>query len=432
VLAASSAATVLALQVGVWKARFKAKLRRAQRPPQDNDVSDFDLNVLPPILPSRLPAGHSQTASRRVWRKIVYWARRHDRAKHGTVDRLAGVGTEGGVLDKIVVYGGGAFGTALGTHLARKGYAVHMVVRRPEVRDFINRKHINPMYFPEFDLPPSLQATCDPTEALNGCTTFVHALPVQISRKVLGEIRHSLPRNIPVVAASKGVEMNSRMLMADLIPEALGRDNGENPVVIVSGPSFALEIMDKRPTSVVAASQDPVAGERIQRLFTSHYCRVSLTDDMIGVEIAGALKNVLAIAAGICEGLGLGLNAMSALVTQGNAEIRWLATAMGARPETVAGLAGMGDILLTCFGNLSRNRTVGVRIGQGMTVEQALAGGGGTSEGVFTARLVVELAEQHRVIMPVLTSVARVLNEEASPRQAVYEVMSLPTMEESA
>merc|ERR1719401_1361998 len=152
--------------------------------------------------------------------------------------------------------------------------------------------------------------------------------------------------------------------------------------------------MDQRPTSVVAASQASAAALKVQRLLMSPYFRVVVTDDVIGVEVAGALKNVLAIAAGICEGLGLGLNAMSALVTQGTAEIRWLATAMGARPETLAGLAGIGDILLTCYGQLSRNRTVGVRLGRGERIEDVLESGGGVAEGVYTSRLVVEMADQ--------------------------------------
>jgi len=170
----------------------------------------------------------------------------------------------------------------------------------------------------------------------------------------------------------------------------------------------------------------------VQRILTSAQFRVTITDDVTGVEVAGALKNVLAIAAGICEGLGLGINAMSALICQGSAEIRWLAVKMGARPQTVAGLSGMGDILLTCFGDLSRNRKVGIRLGQGEPIESILSSGGGTAEGVFTAELVVELADKYGVLMPVLTSVARILSGEVSAQKAVFEVMSLPPLPESA
>jgi len=235
-----------------------------------------------------------------------------------------------------------------------------------------------------------------------------------------------------VVAVSKGIELGNKKLMCDLIPEALGREPQQGGVVVVSGPSFAQEIMDRRPTSVVAASKSPEAAEKVSRLLTSKYFRVSMTDDVLGVEVAGALKNVLAIAAGICEGLNLGTNAMSALVTQGNAEIRWLATAMGARPETLAGLSGMGDILLTCFGSLSRNRRVGVRLGKGDPFEDVINSKQGVAEGVFTARLVVELADEYKVLLPVLTSVARILCREVSPKEAVFEVLALPPWTESA
>eukprot|EP00933_Yihiella_yeosuensis_P052977 TRINITY_DN51128_c0_g1_i1.p1 TRINITY_DN51128_c0_g1~~TRINITY_DN51128_c0_g1_i1.p1 ORF type:complete len:338 (-),score=57.68 TRINITY_DN51128_c0_g1_i1:310-1272(-) len=316
--------------------------------------------------------------------------------------------------------------------VARKRNSVSVWMRNKEVSRFINQCHVNPVYLAEFDLPDSLTATTRAEEALADCDIIIHAIPVQSSRKVLQSIKHLVPKGVPIVPVSKGVELGSRKLMCDLIPEALERSPSENPVVVVSGPSFAKEIMLRRPTSVIAASADPEAAERIQRLLTARYFRVSLTDDVIGVEVAGALKNVLAIAAGICEGLGLGANSLSALVTQGNAEIRWLATAMGGKPETLAGLAGMGDILLTCFGSLSRNRSVGVRLGKGEHIEDVLGSGGGVAEGVFTSRLVVELSDEHRVLLPVLTAVARILNREVSPRKAVFEVLSLPPLAESA
>lgn len=370
--------------------------------------------------------------TRKVWRKILYWARSHDRAKFGTINRFAEVDVELLANQKVVVLGGGAFGTAMAAHVAHKGNPVTMLVRDARVRDYINRRGINPKYLSQYDLPKNLTATSDAADALHNCSILITAVPVQATRKVLEGIADLVPRGIPIVAVSKGIELGSRMLVIDLIPAALGREPAANPVVVVSGPSFAKEIMDKRPTSVVAASRDHDAAECVQRLLASRYFRVAQTDDVIGVEVAGALKNVLAIAAGICEGLGLGLNAMSALVTQGNAEIRWLATAMGARPETLAGLSGMGDILLTCFGSLSRNRTLGVRLGQGQLLEEIMSSSGGVAEGVYTSKLVVELSDQYRVLLPVLTSVARVLNDEVSPRQAVFEVMSLPPLPESA
>uniref|UniRef100_A0A7S4SF68 Glycerol-3-phosphate dehydrogenase [NAD(+)] n=1 Tax=Alexandrium monilatum TaxID=311494 RepID=A0A7S4SF68_9DINO len=425
----------LAIWLTVWAVKIGRMRRRLRRSlswkrDENSEVPDFDLNVLPPVLPKRDEQGES-TPTRKVWRKTVYWAKRHDRARYGTDDRFRAIqDTSAG--ERVVVLGAGAFGTAMATLLARKGYPVCVVARDPLVSRFINRKHVNPRYLSDYDLPAELAATTDAAEALPGCTVAVHAMPVQASRKALEGMRDSLPRGIPIVCVSKGVEMGTRELMCDVIPHALARDDRENPVVAVSGPSFAREIMDRRPTSVVAASRDQAAALRVQRLLTSHYFRVSTTDDIVGVEVAGALKNVLAIAAGICEGLGLGLNAKAALVTQGTAEIRWLATAMGARPETLGGLAGMGDILLTCFGSLSRNQRVGVRLGRGEQLEGILTGSDGVAEGVYTARLVVELADKYRVLMPVLTAVARILNNEVSPRQAVFQVMSLPPLPESA
>jgi len=306
------------------------------------------------------------------------------------------------------------------------------VVRDPLVRDAINKEHLNPRYLTDYVLPDTLTAASDAGEALKGCTCLVAAVPVQVTRKVLSALKHHVPLNIPIVAVSKGIEQGTIKLMKDLIPEALERNEDENPVVFVSGPSFAQEVMDKCPTSVVAASKNMDAAAKVQSIFTSNYFRVSTTDDITAVEVAGALKNVLAIAAGICDGLGLGVNAMSAVVTQGTAEIRWLATAMGGRPETLSGLSGMGDILLTAFGSKSRNRTLGVRLGKGETVEQILASGEGVCEGYYTAGMAIEMAANYKVLMPVLTAVARILDGRVSPREAVYQIMSLPPIQGSA
>mmetsp|Transcript_60531 Transcript_60531/g.196137 ORF Transcript_60531/g.196137 Transcript_60531/m.196137 type:complete len:487 (-) Transcript_60531:264-1724(-) len=416
--------TGVALRFSVWRARLKREARNVMNP-LEQEQPDYNLNVLPLLLPVR-PAGKGEySVSTKLWRKTVYWARLHNRL---TANKVG----DSEITGKVVVLGGGAFGTAMAAHLARKGNPVVLVMRDKLVRDYINTKHINPRYLSEFDLPLNLRASTQAAAELADCKALIVAVPVQSSRKALEAVAQYVPKGIPVVALSKGLELGSREFMCDLIPHALGRSREENPVVVVSGPSFAKEIMDQRPTAVVAASADPAAASVVQRLLMSPYFRVSTTDDVVGVEIAGALKNVLAIAAGMCEGLGLGMNAMSALICQGTAEIRWLATAMGAKPETLAGLAGIGDILLTCFGTLSRNRTLGVRIGQGEALDEILGSSGGVTEGVFTARLVVELADRYRVLLPVLTAVARILNGEVSARKAVFEVLSLPSLPESA
>ncbi|CAE8591423.1 unnamed protein product, partial [Polarella glacialis] len=417
------------MRLTVWKARMRKSGKNYADSFLGKDIPDLDLNVLPAMLPPRPPAGTAYSVTQKVWRKIVYWSRIYNYKKNEKFNTA--IPTER-ALQKVAIIGGGAFGTAMAAHVGRCGNPVTMLIRNADVADFINARHVNPKYLPEFDLPEKVRATTDAAEALADCKVLISALPVQSSAEALRAVSHLLPRGVPVVALSKGMELGSRRLMCDLIPQALGRDESENPVVVVSGPSFAQEIMDRRPTSVVAASHSAEAAAQVQRLLTSRYFRVSITDDVIGVEVAGALKNVLAIAAGIVEGLGLGMNAMSALVTQGNAEIRWLATAMGAKPETLAGLSGMGDILLTCFGSLSRNRRVGVRLGKGEKIDDVLNSKGGVAEGVFTSRLVVELSDQHRVLLPVLTSVARILNREVEPRKALFEVLSLPPLAESA
>lgn len=413
----------LALRFSVWKSRARKGARRAVDL-SERDSPDYNLNVLPLLLPKR--ADHS--VLNRLWRKTIYWARVHDRGIHGNVDRSRAENVGG----KVVVLGGGAFGTAMATHVARKGNEVVMLLRDNATSDFINQRHINPKYHSEFDLPENLKASTNAKEVLSDCQAIIHAVPVQSSRKALEAIKEHIPLGVPIIAVSKGLELGSQKMMTQVISEAIERSVEENPVVVVSGPSFAKEIMLQRPTSVVAASSDNAAAAYVQRLIAAPYFRVSITDDIIGVEVAGALKNVLAIAAGICEGLGLGLNAMSALVCQGSAEIRWLATAMGARPETLAGLSGTGDILLTCYGNLSRNRTLGVRLGSGEHLQDILGSSAGVAEGAFTSKLVVELADRHRVLLPVLTAVARILSGDVSARKAVFEVMSLPPLSNSA
>ena len=227
---------------------------------------------------------------------------------------------------------------------------------------------------------------------------------------------------------SKGLEVGTGLMLSELIPDALGRKH--QPAAFFSGPSFAAEVVDGRPTGLVAASRDKALQRQLQQLFASPTMRVNTTSDVVGVEVCGALKNVLAIAAGIVEGLGLGNNAKAALVSQGCAEIRWLAEKMGAKPETVSGLSGMGDVMLTCYGELSRNRAVGVRLGRGEALADILGSSSQVAEGVATAGVVVSLARRFRVALPVLTAVAQVLDGALAPAEAVRMIMSLPQIEE--
>ncbi|XP_048494136.1 glycerol-3-phosphate dehydrogenase [NAD(+)] 2, chloroplastic isoform X3 [Beta vulgaris subsp. vulgaris] len=233
---------------------------------------------------------------------------------------------------------------------------------------------------------------------------------------------------LPFISLSKGLELNTLRMMSQIIPQAL--KNPRQPFVALSGPSFASELMDKLPTAMVVASRDKKLVNEVQQLLTSERLRINTSSDVTGVEIAGALKNVLAIAAGIVEGMNLGNNSMAALVAQGCSEIRWLAKKMGAKSATLTGLSGTGDIMLTCFVSLSRNRTVGVRLGSGERLEDILSSMNQVAEGVATAGAVIALAQKYNVKMPVLTAVARIIDNELTPQAAVLELMSLPQVEE--
>lgn len=359
---------------------------------------------------------------RSSWARLMRWSRSLRSREAAAADARAR-------LEKVVVFGGGSFGTAMGVALARQHPAlqVSLLLRDAYLCRDINEKHRNSRYLAEWELPSNVTATTSAAEAIAGAQYAIHAVPVQHTRAFLEGIRDLLPPQVPIISVSKGVEVATGQLMSDLIPSALGR---KQPAVFLSGPSFAKEVMAQRPTGLVAASKDRALGREIQALFASPTMRVNTSSDVVGVEICGALKNVLAIAAGIVEGLDLGHNAMAALVAQGCAEIRWLAEKMGARPETIAGLSGLGDIMLTCYGSLSRNRSVGVRLGKGEALAHILASSSQVAEGVATAGVVVGLARRYRVQLPVLTAVAQVLNGHISAAEAVAAIMGLPQVEE--
>jgi len=274
-------------------------------------------------------------------------------------------------VSEVCVFGGGSFGTAIATILARNypQATVRMLVRNTEQRDSINEAHVNPRYLSEYALPPNVTATLDAQEAVGGAQYIVHAIPVQSSSAFLSEVKAHIPKSVTVISVSKGLEVGSGMTMHEVLQAALGLDQ---PLVALSGPSFAKEVMEGLPTNLMAASEDENHAKAVQHMFANPNLRVNTTKDVVGVEICGALKNVVAIAAGIVDGLGLGNNALSALVAQGAAEIKWLATRLGAEASTITSVAGIGDIMLTSFVNLSRNRTVGVRLGKGEKLEDIL------------------------------------------------------------
>ncbi|KAJ6379666.1 hypothetical protein OIU76_016335 [Salix suchowensis] len=377
-----------------------------------------------------------------AWEKLVRWSRSW-RSKNSKTDHLERT-------NKVVVLGGGSFGTAMAAHVAyrKSNLEVQILLRDPLLCQSINEKHCNCKYFPEHKLPDNVIATTNAKAALLGADYCFHAVPVQFSSSFLEGIAEYVDPGLPFISLSKGLELNTLRMMSQIIPQALG--NPYQPFVSLSGPSFALELMNKLPTAMVVASKDKKLAHATQQLLASSLLRISTSRDVTGVEIAGALKNVLAIAAGIVEGMNLGNNSMAALVAQGCTEIRWLATKiwivspvlyltisspllilkMGAKPATITGLSGTGDIMLTCFVNLSRNRTVGVRLGSGEKLDDILSSMNQVAEGVSTAGAVIALAQKYNVKMPVLTAVARIIDNELTPKKAVLELMSLPQVEE--
>ncbi|KAL8149386.1 hypothetical protein AgCh_006415 [Apium graveolens] len=356
-----------------------------------------------------------------AWEKLVRWSRSlRSKAKTDVLERT----------NKVVVLGGGSFGTAMAAHIADRKFQmeVNMLVRDPKICQSINEKHLNCKYFPEYKLPENVIATTDAKTAFLGADFCLHAVPVQFSSSFLEGVADYVDPGLPFISLSKGLELNTFRVMSQIIPQAL--KNPRQPYIVLSGPSFASELMNKLPTAMVVASKDKKLANEVQQLLASKNLRISTSSDVTGVEIAGALKNVLAIAAGIVEGMNLGNNSMAALVAQGCSEIRWLATKMGAKSTTITGLSGTGDIMLTCFVNLSRNKTVGVRLGSGERLDDILSSMNQVAEGVSTAGAVIALAQKYNVKMPVLTAVARIIDNELTPQKAVLELMNLPQVEE--
>jgi glycerol-3-phosphate dehydrogenase (NAD(P)+) len=320
---------------------------------------------------------------------------------------------------RCAVVGGGAWGTALSDLLARAGHEVTVWAREPDVVEHINESHANPRFLAGVTLDHRLKATSDLAAAVTGAGMVVHSSPSHVLRDVIRLAATAIDRNAIQAIATKGIEPDSLLLMGDVVSAELpGR-----AVVALSGPSFALEVARGQPTAVVAAGDDAAASATVQRAFSTPTFRVYTSDDLRGVEVAGAVKNVMAVATGIAEGLGLGLNPRAALITRGLAETTRLGVALGARPETFAGLAGLGDLVLTCTGALSRNRAVGVEVGKGRGLEDIMAGTETVAEGVRNARSTVALAARAGVTMPIAEGVHRVLFEGQSPAEAIAGLM---------
>jgi glycerol-3-phosphate dehydrogenase (NAD(P)+) len=322
-------------------------------------------------------------------------------------------------MTHISVLGAGAWGTALADLLARKGHEVCIWAYEAEVVESINARHENALFMPGHALGPTLRACVDAHEAVASAPVVVSASPSHVVRAVTAPLAASIPSDAIVVSATKGIEASSLLLMHDVLAETLpGRR-----VVALSGPSFAREVIEGQPTAVVAAAADEATSATVQEIFATPRFRVYSNQDLTGVELCGALKNVIAIAAGILEGMGLGSNPRAAMITRGLAEMTRLGLAMGAQPMTFAGLAGMGDLILTTTGALSRNRSLGVALAEGQRLKEYTAAHRTVAEGVNTARSAVQLGEGYGVELPIAQQVASILFDGKAPKQAVTDLM---------
>lgn len=321
------------------------------------------------------------------------------------------------------VLGAGSFGTALGHLLATKGFEVTLWAREQAVAETISREHRNPKYLKDAVLPDQLAATHELDAVAANKDLILSVIPSQATRGVLEKAKASIDARSVIVSASKGIENKTLLPMSGVLKEVLGESHWKN-LAYLSGPSFAKEIVNRLPTAVTIAAEDEAVAQRVQEAFATPYFRTYYITDVIGLELGGALKNVIAIAAGIVDGLGLGHNARAAVITRGLAEISRLGVAMGADATTFSGLAGMGDLVLTCTGGLSRNRRVGLALGEGKSIDEVMGGMDEVAEGVKTAISVHDLSAREGVDCPISEAIYRVLFESLSPKKALTELMT--------
>ncbi len=324
---------------------------------------------------------------------------------------------------RLGVVGAGSWGTALANLLACKGYAIDLWVFEPEVCRQIEKQHENKVFLPGVTLSENLKPTNDLSRVVAAKDLVLVVVPSHVMRTVVGEMADRLDPATLLVTASKGIENQTHLTMNGVILDVL-QGWPERQLAVVSGPSFAKEVARKAPTVVTAASTDMATAEKVQSVFVTPYFRVYTNTDVVGVEIGGAIKNVIAIAAGVIDGLGLGLNTRAALITRGLTEIQRLGRRMGADPRTLAGIAGVGDLILTCTGDLSRNHTVGKKIGEGLSLEEILAEMRMVAEGVKTAKSVYNLSRKLGVEMPICQAMYAILYEDLPPEKAVYRLMT--------
>jgi len=324
---------------------------------------------------------------------------------------------------KIGVVGAGSWGTALANLLGHKGFKIDLWVFEKDVKEQIESSRENQVFLPGVSLSRNIFPSNDLAGVVSGKDLVLVVVPSHVMRETGKKIQVDISPETLVVSASKGIENKTHLTMSGVLRQILS-DTPENSFAVLSGPSFAREVAEKIPTVVAAASKDQTVAKFVQNVFSTPYFRVYTNNDMIGVELGGAVKNVIAIASGVVEGLGLGLNARAALITRGLTEMRRLGLKLGANPRTFAGIAGVGDLVLTCTGDVSRNYTVGKKIGEGMKLNEILSEMRMVAEGVKTAKSVYNLSRKLGVEMPICHEIYRILYEDLSPQKAVHRLMT--------
>jgi glycerol-3-phosphate dehydrogenase (NAD(P)+) len=322
-------------------------------------------------------------------------------------------------MTHISVIGAGSWGTTLAALLADKGHEVSLWVYEKDLAEEIKKTRINRIFLSELTIPESVKVSHRIDEVLKKATYVLNVVPTQHIRTVFKNAVPSIPGDAHIISASKGIEKNTLLTSSEILKELSGRQSA-----VLSGPTFAKEVVKKLPTAVTIAAVDNDTALRVQKIFSTEFFRVYTHDDVLGIELGGALKNVIAIASGISDALRLGYNARAALITRGLAEITRLGVAMGAREETFRGLSALGDLVLTCTGPLSRNYTVGTKLGQGIALNDILSDMSMVAEGVFTSDSAHELSRKYNVEMPIVGEINKVINEGKNPSVAVRELMT--------
>src|SRR6266700_335044 len=338
-------------------------------------------------------------------------------------------------MTRIAILGAGSWGTALSVVLsrARKPHELSLWARNAELAATLQRQRENTTYLKGVRLLDSIHPTHDMKKALTGAHIVIGAIPSVHARAVYTQGLPSICQEMVFVSATKGLEPETHLRMSLVLAQVLAKAGAAEPsqrITVLSGPSFATEVARGEPTAVVLAAQDPSLSALLQEELSGPSFRLYINDDVLGVELAGAMKNVMAIAAGACHGLGLGANALAALITRGLAEMARLAVALGARPETLSGLAGLGDLVRTCTGSLSRNRFVGIELGKGRALGEILANMRMVAEGVHTTEPLLALAREHQIEMPITEQVDAILHQGKAPKDAIRDIMDRPLKRE--